>query len=284
MVCTVLTDLCANTGAVVIVRFPYRQILHKLFLNGMGNVIKSSQTCMSAEGKHDKDDGTDDKTSSSNPQNRRDSGVPAEEPDMEPIYVSHEDVPQMTTFGLTCTRSKSLLKKTCEFALLIDGAVKFSAKTKAHMSSGTIVILEDGCETYTLKVSTRFPMFSLHRIDDPATDMLTMNITGDGSLMSLPRKLSIYLHSGSAAPTMEIGSRAPTKSVRGNWTLDFKRRHVIASVKNAVLCEKTSGSREGHDLLMIRKIGQSAFELDVADTIPIIIAFAVGIAQCVKLT
>lgn len=204
-----------------------------------------------------------------------------EEEDIAPIQIVHQSVQPMTTFGFSKETKKSLFNAKYKFSMHLDGEVKYWASTKTRYPKGKVPIYE-GSETtefsYYLIVGNSCSMFSLRNKANESEDLMTMSIMNDASLLRLPRRSNVYILEGLGVPPLELASRQPSKSARGNWILNFEKRYVIPSVKNTVLYEKRIGERNGSDLLMMRKIGKKAFELDVTGNIPMIAVFAVGLS------
>ena len=208
-----------------------------------------------------------------------------EEEDIAPIHITHQVVQPMTTFGLSKEAKKSLFSAKYKFTMHIQGDVKFWAQTKTRYPKGKIPIYEGeemNESEYYLIAAKSCSLFSLRNKANDGEDLMTMNIMNDASLLRLPRRSNVYLLEGLGVPPLELASRQPSKSARGNWILNFEKRYVVPSVKNTVLYEKRIGERDGSDLLMMRKIGNKAFELDVTGNIPMIAVFAVGLSLCLS--
>jgi hypothetical protein len=67
-------------------------------------------------------------------------------------------------------------------------------------------------------------------------------------------------------------------SVQGKWELDFGRRFLVRSQKNAIFVPQ--GATNNAELVAVRKIGTKSFEVDIVENIPPIAGFAIALALC----
>lgn len=208
----------------------------------------------------------------------------SDDEDVAPIRITRQVPRPMATYGLSREKKKSFMNTSYTFNFHVHGNSKYWTKTSKRHPDGSIPIYTTGSEDvgYVLLVGNGCSSFSLRKDDESSTELVTVNIVTDASLLRLPRRSVVYIFPEMGGPAFELESKQPSKGARGHWILNFENKFVIPSVKNTVYCEKTGTTLGGNEVLMMRKIGTDAYELDASENIPELAVFAIGLSLCLS--
>lgn len=226
---------------------------------------------------------SDKEESSASIQIDNDSSHHSEEEDIAPIRVVRQAAKPMKTYAISREKKKSFTKTSYTFYFHIQGDVKYWAHSPKRHPDASIPIFPANSDTYDhiMLIGNGCSSFSLRKVDS-STELVTVNIVTDASLLRLPRRSVVYIFPEMGCQTFELESKQPSKGAQGHWILNFENKFVIPSVKNTIYCEKTGTAFGGNEMLMMRKIGQDAYEIDASESIPILAVFSIGLALCLS--
>jgi hypothetical protein len=166
----------------------------------------------------------------------------------------------------------------------LQGNLVFRAKAKGRNPSEPISITTkyevhlSGDSEFYLIPQNDCTFFSLRKQARDGAELLNVAIHKTLPIVAIPPHSVVTLLPAIGIPALTIVSKRPIMTLRGEWRLDFGRRFVIPSEKNAIFV--VDDERADHELVLVRKIGSSAFEIDIAASIPAIAGFAIGLSLC----
>jgi hypothetical protein len=207
------------------------------------------------------------------------------EEDLPMIEVPNTIPETFSTFGLTREQRSTIYGKRYYFTFYFQGNLLFRAKVKGRNPSDPISIstkhevhLRGGCEFYLIPHNDS-TFFSLRKESLDGIELLNVTIQKTSSVLAIPPHSVVKILPEIGIPRLTLSSKRPRMTLHREWKLDFGRRFVIPSEKNAIFV--IDDDRADHELLLVRKIGSAAFEVDIAKQIPEITGFAIGLSLCV---
>jgi hypothetical protein len=190
----------------------------------------------------------------------------------------------LTTFSLTRERTSSIRGTRQYFTFFLEGGLLFRAKAKGKNPSEAVVIttksevhLRGGGEFFLIAQNDS-TFFSLRQHSPAGTELMTVTIRKTGALLTAPPHSAVRLLPAIGCAPLALESKRPTLTVRREWKLDFGRRFVVPSEKNAIFVIPDEPAQR--EFLVMRKIGSASFEIDIADRIPRVAGFAVALSLC----
>jgi hypothetical protein len=157
------------------------------------------------------------------------------------------------------------------FTWAADGQNTFCAKTRQFQSNTTYI--NDGSEVHIkgghqwlLLSSNHLCTFKLVRHDSDATEMKVF-ITNDYDTVIGPRKFRIEI-----GDSIKLVSRIPRRKSNGAWALNFNKKYVIKSQKNAIITDEVN-----HPVVIIRKIEKSTLQIETIRDFSDLYLFTLGV-------
>jgi hypothetical protein len=206
---------------------------------------------------------------------------PDDDEDVAPIVVPTPDFGPRATFGLARERRSSIRGSRYFFSFYLSGDLVLRAKAKGRFPAAPVAItaqqevhLRGGSE-YQLVPQQGCSTFSLRRAD---AELARIVISNRSPLLMTPAHTTVQLFDEIGCPAIGLVSRRPKMSIQGKWELDFGRRFLVRSQKNAVFVQQ--GPANDAELVAVRKIGTNSFEVDMVQNIPPIAGFAVALSLC----
>jgi hypothetical protein len=128
----------------------------------------------------------------------------------------------------------------------------------------------------TIAVSSRLTIYSVRQGDGDETARISFSRPPESKREKPPRNLVVnFLNANPEAGLPEsVINRSVGKSEDGVWSLDFGARQVKSSVKNAILVDG-----DDREVLAVRKVSETALEIDALREVVPLVAFALGIAS-----
>lgn len=212
-----------------------------------------------------------------------DSSHNSEEEDIAPIRIVRQVSKPMVTYALSREKKKSFTKTSYTFYFHRQGDVKYWAHSPKRHPDDSIPIFAANSDTpsHMMLVGNGCSSFSLRKLES-STELVTVNIVTDASLLRLPRRSVVYIFPEMGCRSFELESKQPSKGARGHWILNFENKFVIPSVKNTIYCEKTGTAFGGNEMFMLRKIGKDAYEIDASESIPLLAVFSISLSLCLS--
>jgi hypothetical protein len=207
-----------------------------------------------------------------------------EEIDLPEIEVPNAAAEPFVTYGLTRERRSSIYGKRFYFTFYLQGNLLFRAKAKGRNPSDAIAIatqhevhLRGNCGFYLIHQNDS-TFFSLRKEAPTGVELLTVTIHKTSPILAIPPHSVVKVLSEIGVPALNLESKRPKMTLRREWKLDFGRRFVVPSEKNAIFV--IDDEMADHELVLVRKIGSAAFEIEVSERIPAIAGFSIALSLC----
>jgi hypothetical protein len=204
--------------------------------------------------------------------------------DLPEIPVFNSVPEPLATFGLTRDQKSSIRGKRFYFTFYSEGALLFRAKAKGRNPSDPIAIsqqrevhLRGECDFYLIPQNSS-TFFSLRKEAADGVELMNVTIHKTSPVLAMPVHLVVEIMSEMGVSAMRLVSKRAKMTMQGEWKLDFGRRFAVPSEKNSIFV--IDDERADRELVMVRKIRSAAYEIDLAERIPRIAGFAIGLALC----
>lgn len=178
--------------------------------------------------------------------------------------------------------SSRILSNSYTFQLMLGGAPLMTAKSKMRHPINQVPIkltnvchLSDLNPDYVLIPGNSCNYFSLREDSLKGKEILTVKHFPANADLHLPSRFDAKIQYKDF-PISRFIAKAPKKSIKGYYYLDFHNKFALNSTKNAIFC--INNDPQEKEYIIMRKIEKNATDIETIQEIPPILIFALTLS------